>query len=45
MSDRFTAIVIETIDKKPVVSFKELSLSDLPDHDVLVEVAASTVIV
>ena len=43
MSDRFTAIVIETIDKKPVVSFKELSLSDLPDHDVLVEVAASTV--
>ncbi|MFU0505137.1 MDR family oxidoreductase [Pseudaminobacter sp. NGMCC 1.201702] len=39
---QFDALMIEEIDGKPRASFKTLSLSDLPDHDVLVEVAFST---
>ncbi|NUB11945.1 acryloyl-CoA reductase [Azospirillum brasilense] len=42
MADTFTAFVIEDADGKPKGGFKPLSLSDLPDHDVLVEVAYST---
>ncbi|HBF29208.1 MDR family oxidoreductase [Rhizobium sp.] len=42
MTDTFTAIVIDQVDGKPKGQFRELSLSDLADHDVLVEVAYST---
>ncbi|KAA0683422.1 MDR family oxidoreductase [Roseomonas genomospecies 6] len=42
MADTFTAFVIEDADGKPKGGFKPLSLTDLPDHDVLVEVAFST---
>jgi putative YhdH/YhfP family quinone oxidoreductase len=42
MDQTFDALIIEEIDGKPRASFKTLSLSDLPDHDVLVEVAFST---
>jgi acrylyl-CoA reductase (NADPH) len=41
-SDLFTAIVIEDHDGKPRAGFKQIGLGDLPDHDVLVEVAYST---
>lgn len=43
MTDTFTAMVIDAVDGKPQSGFRELSLADLPDHDVLVEVAYSTV--
>lgn len=42
MVDTFSALVIEDVDGKPRAAFKNLSLSDLPDNDVLVEVACST---
>ncbi|MBD8561804.1 oxidoreductase [Pseudomonas fluorescens] len=42
MSEIFTALVIEDVDGKPKATFKQQSLSDLPDLDVLVEVAYST---
>lgn len=42
MADSFTAVVIEEADKKARTTFKQLSLADLPDHDVLVEVEFST---
>jgi len=40
---QFNAVVIEDVDGKAKVGLKQLSLSDLPDNDVLVEVAYSTV--
>lgn len=43
MSDSFTAMVIDTVDGKQQAGFRQLTLADLPDHDVLVEVAFSTV--
>ena len=43
MTGSFKAIVIDTVDGKPRSAFRELSIADLPDHDVLVEVAFSTV--
>lgn len=43
MTESFTAFVIEDVDGKPKGGFKSLTLADLPDHDVLVEVAYSTV--
>ncbi|MFK0383007.1 MDR family oxidoreductase [Agrobacterium sp. NPDC090273] len=43
MTDTFTAMVIDAVDGKPKSGFREISLADLPDHDVLVEVAYSTV--
>ena len=43
MSGSFTAFVIEDADGKPRGGFKPLTLADLPDNDVLVEVAYSTV--
>lgn len=43
MADSFTAFVIEDADGKPKGGFKQLTLADLPDNDVLVEVACSTV--
>lgn len=42
MSETFTALVIEDVEGKPKAVFKQHSLSDLPDLDVLVEVAYST---
>jgi putative YhdH/YhfP family quinone oxidoreductase len=36
-------VVLEEIDGKPKASFRTLSVADLPDHDVLVDVAYSTV--
>ena len=42
MADHFRALVIADRDGKPAADFQELSLTDLPDHDVLVEVLFST---
>lgn len=42
MSDTFRAVVIEEVDGKQKAGFKELTKNDLPQHDVLVEVAYST---
>lgn len=42
MADAFTAMVIDNVDGKPQAAFRELQLADLPDHDVLVEVACSS---
>lgn len=42
MTDRFTAMMIEDVEGKPKAGFKELSLDDLPSHDVLVEISHST---
>lgn len=42
MPDTFRAVLIEDVDGKPKAGFKQLKLSDLPQHDVLVEVAYST---
>jgi acrylyl-CoA reductase (NADPH) len=42
MPDSFTAVVIEDEGKSARTTFKQLTLADLPDHDVLVEVAFST---
>jgi acrylyl-CoA reductase (NADPH) len=41
MPETFTAIVIEDQQGRPQAAFRELHLSDLPDHDVLVEIAYS----
>ncbi|MBN8930691.1 MAG: oxidoreductase [Rhizobium pusense] len=43
MTDTFTAMVIDAVDGKPQSGFRNISLADLPDYDVLVEVAYSTV--
>ncbi|MCJ8509598.1 oxidoreductase [Rhizobium lemnae] len=43
MTDRFNAMVIDLVDGKPVAGFREITTADLPDHDVLVEIACSTV--
>jgi putative YhdH/YhfP family quinone oxidoreductase len=43
MADSFTAVVIEDdAGNKARTTLKQLTLADLPDHDVLVEVAFST---
>jgi acrylyl-CoA reductase (NADPH) len=42
MSESFPAILIEDQDGKPKAGFKQLALTDLPDHDVLVEIAFSS---
>src|SRR6476659_9665330 len=42
MADTFTAVVIEDDAGKARTTFKQLTLADLPDHDVLVEVEFST---
>lgn len=42
MADSFNAFVIEEVDGQPKGGFKPLTLADLPDLDVLVEVAYST---
>ncbi|HYD65150.1 MDR family oxidoreductase [Azospirillum sp.] len=43
MADSFIAFVIEDAEGKPKGGFKQITRADLPDHDVLVEVAYSTV--
>lgn len=42
MSERFHAVVIEDQEGKATASIKEIGLQDLPDRDVLVEVACSS---
>ena len=42
MSDSFNAMVAEEVGGKSKATLKQLSLSDLPDNDVLVDVAYST---
>ena len=42
MSDSFNAVVAEEVDGKSKAALKQLSLKDLPDNDVLVDVAYST---
>ncbi|WP_194904594.1 MDR family oxidoreductase [Catenulispora rubra] len=42
MTDTFTAIVLDTVDGAPTASFTELTLADLPEHDVLVQVEYSS---
>ena len=42
MSNTFNAVVAEEIDGKTRAAIKQLTLDDLPDEDVLVEVAYST---
>ena len=42
MSERFKAVVIEEVDGKAAAAIKEIGLADLPDRDVLVEVAYSS---
>ena len=43
MTETLTAVMLEEVDGKPKASFKPLTLADLPNHDVLVDVAYSTV--
>lgn len=42
MTDTFNAIVAEDVDGKPRAALKAITLNDLPDEEVLVEVAYST---
>jgi acrylyl-CoA reductase (NADPH) len=42
MSETFTALMLEDVDGKPRAAFKQISTSDLPDHDVLVEIGYSS---
>ncbi len=42
MTETFRALIIEDRDGKPSAAFRDLALDALPDHDVLVEVAYST---
>jgi alcohol dehydrogenase/acrylyl-CoA reductase (NADPH) len=42
MTETFTAMVIDAVDGKPKGTFRQLSIADLPDNDVLVEIAYST---
>ena len=42
MNGTFTAIVLDDVDSRPRASFAELTLADLPDHDVLVSVEYSS---
>lgn len=43
MPDTFVALMIEDHDGRPKSRFKTIAIEDLPDHEVLVEVAYSTV--
>ena len=42
MSEIFTALMLEDVDGKPRAGFREITKADLPDNDVLVEVAYSS---
>ena len=43
MTESLTAVMLEEVGGKPKASFKTLTVADLPDHEVLVEVAYSTI--
>lgn len=43
MSNPFSAWYIEEVDGRPRGGFRDITIADLPDHDVLIEVACSTV--
>lgn len=43
MTETFRALMIVDRDGRPRAEFRDLTLADLPDHDVLVEIAYSTV--
>lgn len=43
MSDTFRALMIEDVDGKPKAAFRDITRADLPQHEVLVEIAFSTV--
>ena len=43
MSKSFRAMMIEEVDGRPQAAFRQLTLDDLPRHDVLVEISHSTV--
>lgn len=42
MSERFDAMMIEEVDGKPLAGLRQLTLDELPDHDVLVRVDFSS---
>ncbi|WP_395446273.1 MDR family oxidoreductase (plasmid) [Aminobacter sp. UC22_36] len=42
MSETFTAMMLEDVDGKPRAGFRDITKADLPDNDVLVEVAYSS---
>lgn len=42
MSEAFKALLIEDVDGKPKAAFRDLTVADLPDHDVLVEISHSS---
>ncbi|MEZ5805842.1 MAG: MDR family oxidoreductase [Rhizobiaceae bacterium] len=42
MNENFAAMVLEEVDSKPQASIRQISLVDLPDNDVLVEVSYSS---
>lgn len=42
MTDTFRAMVIDAVDGKPKSAFRDVSIAELPDNDVLVEIAYST---
>jgi acrylyl-CoA reductase (NADPH) len=42
MTSTFRALMIEDVEGKPKAAFREIGLANLPDHEVLVEVAYST---
>jgi putative YhdH/YhfP family quinone oxidoreductase len=42
MIQSFTALMIEDVEGKPRTTFRQLTLGDLPDHEILVEVAYSS---
>ncbi|GLQ05817.1 acrylyl-CoA reductase (NADPH) [Sneathiella chinensis] len=42
MTDSFKALVIDDVDGKQVAGFRDLTVADLPDYDVLVEISYST---
>lgn len=42
MTETFKALMIEDADGKPRAAFRDLTVADLPDHDVLVEIGHSS---
>lgn len=42
MTETFRAMMIDTVDGHPQAAFRDISTTDLPDHEVLVEIAYST---
>lgn len=43
MSENFPAMVIREVDGKPSAAMSQLSLADLPNHEILVRISASSV--